>query len=70
MRHNAMNFMRMVGPVGLEPGDVGCGSLLDFLSRTYPTDGADGREDGLPLDEKAGCPTYTPPPYWPPGSHT
>ena len=28
-----MNFMRMVGPEGLEPGDIGYGSLLGYLSR-------------------------------------
>ena len=31
--HNAMNFMRVVGPPGLEPDDVGFGSLLVSLSR-------------------------------------
>jgi len=31
--HNAMKFMRMVGPEGLEPGDIGYGSLLGYLSR-------------------------------------
>ena len=45
-------------------------TIVHNIGRVRPTGGADGREDGLPLDEKAGCPTYTPPPYWPPGSNT
>ena len=33
-RHNAMNFMRMVGPPRLEPDDVGYVSLPVTLGRT------------------------------------